>query len=123
MNGLAILNNERFLEKCERWFTMPCGHGAVAYSRLTPLPPLLADGWGFSQLGGSNPMGPSPNALKSQIIGALHAAAYLRMPLVRSGASGCLACLNITDSPDCDLAIRVQVVINILVIVVKLLFG
>ncbi len=36
-----------------------------------------ADGWGFSNLG-NNPMGPSPNALKYQIIGMLHAAAYLR---------------------------------------------
>ena len=27
---------------------------------------------------GNNPMGPSPNALKYQIIGMLHAAAYMR---------------------------------------------
>jgi hypothetical protein len=50
MNGLAIVNNERFLEP---------------------------NNWGFSQLG-NNPMGPSPNALKYQVIGTLHAAAYMR---------------------------------------------
>lgn len=54
MNGLAILNNERFLEKY---------------------------GWGFSQMG-NNPMGPSPNALKYQVIGMLHASAFLRVPLI-----------------------------------------
>ncbi|EFN53956.1 hypothetical protein CHLNCDRAFT_136230 [Chlorella variabilis] len=67
-NGLAILNNERFLEKY---------------------------GWGFSQLG-NNPMGPSPNALKYQIIGMLHASAFLRVPLI---------------------------VLNTLVVFVKLVFG
>ena len=45
---------------------------------------------------GNNPMGPSPNALKSQIIGALHAVAYLRVPLI---------------------------ILNTLVVLVKLLFG
>ncbi|KAI7837787.1 hypothetical protein COHA_008416 [Chlorella ohadii] len=54
MNGLAIVNNERFLEP---------------------------NNWGFSQLG-NNPMGPSPNALKYQVIGTLHAAAYMRVPLI-----------------------------------------
>ena len=48
---------------------------------LLPLPCAFttpgADGWGFSQMG-NNPMGPSPNALKYQIIGLLHAAAYMR---------------------------------------------
>ncbi|PSC67047.1 immediate early response 3-interacting 1-like [Micractinium conductrix] len=68
MNGLAVLNNERFLEKY---------------------------GWGFSQMG-NNPMGPSPNALKYQIIGLLHAAAYMRVPLI---------------------------VLNTLVVFVKLVFG
>lgn len=46
---------------------------------LSPSPPThpTTDNWGFSQLG-NNPMGPSPNALKYQVIGTLHAAAYMR---------------------------------------------
>ena len=39
--------------------------------------PVLADGWGFSQLG-SHPVGEGPGALKHQIIGTLHAATYMR---------------------------------------------
>lgn len=98
MNGLAIVNNERFLEPSE--WTAACPGGRSA-SRVPPpyraaaqpssqhpvpnwakppprcLPFLLADNWGFSQLG-NNPMGPSPNALKYQVIGTLHAAAYMR---------------------------------------------
>eukprot|EP00890_Picochlorum_soloecismus_P002038 jgi/Picsp_1/2835/NSC_01061-R1_yos1-like protein len=38
-------------------------------------------GWGFSQLG-QNPVGEGPGALKHQIIGTLHAATYMRVPLV-----------------------------------------
>jgi len=53
-NGVAILNNDRFLEKI---------------------------GWGYSQIGGNN-LGAHPNALKSQFIGGLHAAAYFRVPLI-----------------------------------------
>lgn len=68
VNGLAVLNNERFLEKF---------------------------GWGFSSLGG-NGLGPQPNALKHQVIGLLHAIAYLRVPLI---------------------------FLNALVVIVKLIFG
>jgi len=69
VNAFAILNNERFLEKY---------------------------GWGFSQMGGGDGTGPGPNALKSQVIGFLFAAAYMRVPLV---------------------------VLNIVTIFVKLIFG
>jgi len=55
VNAFAILNNERFLEKY---------------------------GWGFSQMGGGDGVGPGPNALKSQVIGFLFAAAYMRVPLI-----------------------------------------
>ena len=59
-NGLDILNNERFLEK---------------------------HGWGFTQLGaGTTLTGAPPNPLKHQIIGGLHAAAYLRVPLIAMNA-------------------------------------
>lgn len=92
-NGLAILNNERFLEKCElvgvaglpgNGIDGACSSGLLHVGccpslqlAAAPLPRLPADGWGFSNLG-NNPMGPSPNALKYQVIGMLHAAAYLR---------------------------------------------
>ncbi|KFM27935.1 Immediate early response 3-interacting protein 1, partial [Auxenochlorella protothecoides] len=69
VNAAAILNNDRFLER---------------------------HGWGFSQLGGGAAGTHSPGALKQQIIGALHATQYLRVPLV---------------------------VVNVIIILVKLLFG
>lgn len=68
VNAVAILNNDRFLEKI---------------------------GWGYSQIG-SNNLAAHPNALKSQLIGGLHAVAYLRVPLI---------------------------VVNTIVILVKLVFG
>lgn len=68
VNAVAILNNDRFLEKI---------------------------GWGYSQIG-SNNLAAHPNALKSQLIGGLHAVAYLRVPLIP---------------------------LNILVIAVKMVFG
>lgn len=55
VNGVAILNNERFLEKY---------------------------GWGFSQMGGGDGSGPGHNAFKNQVVGFLFAAAYLRVPLI-----------------------------------------
>lgn len=54
VNGLAVLNNDRFLEK---------------------------RGWGFSQIGQKGFTG-SPNAVKYQIIGVIHAVTYLRVPLI-----------------------------------------
>lgn len=55
VNGFAVLNNERFLEKY---------------------------GCGFSQMGSGDGTSPGHNALKSQIVGFLFAAAYMRVPLV-----------------------------------------
>eukprot|EP00891_Asterochloris_glomerata_P007453 jgi/Astpho2/7453/e_gw1.00114.209.1_t len=51
VNGVAVLNNERFLEPY---------------------------GLGYSRLGGSNTMDDGAKGLRAQIIGALHAVAYLR---------------------------------------------
>lgn len=59
--------------------------GGAQPAGVHPLPPPSADpphrrpadGWGFSSLGG-NALGPQPNALKYQVIGLLHAVAYLR---------------------------------------------
>jgi len=65
-------------------------------SRNLPFLPSSADGFGFSQIG-QNSMGTSDaGPLKQQIVGMLHAATYMRMPLV---------------------------VTNIVVIVLKLLIG
>jgi len=55
VNGVAVLNNERFLEPY---------------------------GLGYSRLGGSNTMDDGAKGLRAQIIGALHAVAYLRVPLI-----------------------------------------
>ncbi|KAK9820909.1 hypothetical protein WJX74_005335 [Apatococcus lobatus] len=55
-NGLAVLNNERFLEK---------------------------NGWGWSQMHSNNQIGGGGSGpLKSQVIGLLHAVAYLQVPLI-----------------------------------------
>ncbi|KAK9813870.1 hypothetical protein WJX73_002668 [Symbiochloris irregularis] len=69
LNGVAIINNERFLEKY---------------------------GWGFSQMGSGNSIGPSPGTLKLQVIGFIHAAKFMRWPLI---------------------------IANIVVILVKMVFG
>lgn len=50
-------------------------HIAKRIAQLTQL--LAAVGWGYSQIG-SNNLAAHPNALKSQMIGGLHAVAYLR---------------------------------------------
>jgi hypothetical protein len=55
VNGVAILNNERCLEKY---------------------------GWGFSQMGTGDGSGPGHNALKNQVVGFLFAAQYMRVPLI-----------------------------------------
>ncbi|CAK0737393.1 hypothetical protein CVIRNUC_000905 [Coccomyxa viridis] len=61
VNGLAILNNERFLEPY---------------------------GWGFKDMtgGGHSLDSNRPGALKQQTIGLLHAIAYLRVPLIVTNA-------------------------------------
>ncbi len=74
INAVAILNNDRFLEKSE------CSQRCVTLlvRQVAQLAQLLAAvGWGYSQIG-SNNLAAHPNALKSQMIGGLHAVAYLR---------------------------------------------
>ena len=103
-----------------------------------PLAPTNADGWGFSQLG-NNPMGPSPNALKYQVIGTLHAAAYMRGEGCGGwrGATGLpccchcewhyarLLCEPLTEAAHgCPVPTAVPlIVMNTLVVFVKLVFG
>jgi hypothetical protein len=82
-NAAAILNEQRFLEKC----TFPSNLLDLLRHSLNNLLTVdfffllffswQTDGWGFSQLG-SRPMGEGPGALKHQIIGTLHAATYMR---------------------------------------------
>lgn len=88
MNGLAILNNERFLEKCEGGPVGFCNvwlpflaEWCIFFEFLTvswAMAVLWTDGWGFSQMSGGSGIGPGPGALKQQTIGLLHAVAYLR---------------------------------------------
>jgi hypothetical protein len=93
-NAAAILNEKRFLERraCRCWVwnssALEAARRAPGSTRVTrfadrppPAPRPCADGWGFSQLGGHQP-GEGPGALKHQIIGTLHAATYMRVPLV-----------------------------------------
>lgn len=54
-----------------------CNAGAILNEKRV----LEKYGWGFSQLG-QNSIEEGPGALKQQIIGTLHAATYMRMPLV-----------------------------------------
>ena len=77
-NGLAVLNNERFLEKseCTSQHTPLNVNDEVRLTR-----PGHAVGWGYSQLHGGNGIGPSPGAFKQQTIGLLHAMAYMRCAL------------------------------------------
>lgn len=77
-NAAAILNEQRFLEKCAYIFSLPSSSLILSPHYFIP---LFADGWGFSQLG-NHPIGEGPGALKYQIIGTLHAATYMRVPLI-----------------------------------------
>ena len=98
-NGVAVLNNERFLEKRERPLpgsVLPQLSGAGAQRRHpvlqwppiqpphcaacpplslpppdAPCPPRAADGWGFSQMS-------QVSSLKMSIIGGIHAVQYFR---------------------------------------------
>ena len=88
-----------------------------------------ADGWGFSQMGGGDGVGPGPNALKSQVIGFLFAAAYMR------GASSCrihypaaprrlAPCSASWPEMTIYLVSAVPLIaLNVITIFVKLLFG
>jgi hypothetical protein len=90
-NSVAILNNDRFLERCELLLLVrPCAstaHTAASCKslnqqqqqqcpshlvRLCALSLFVsADGWGFSQM-------QSSNSLKMSIIGGIHAVHYFR---------------------------------------------
>lgn len=72
VNAVAILNNDRFLEKSKSQSREPLCQRLPASGDL-----CFAVGWGYSQIG-SNNLAAHPNALKSQLIGGLHAVAYLR---------------------------------------------
>ena len=88
INGVAILNNERFLEKSKllmRWGTdgalirasfervwRPCSNGLQKN--------LHAGGWGFSQMRESN-------SLKMSIIGGIHAVQYFRSKWTGEGVA------------------------------------
>ena len=99
MNGLAVISNERFLEPSECGASRcpscrPRCRAAPAHVLSPPQPASLAPPCrqlGFSQLG-NNPMGPSPNALKYQVIGTLHAAAYMRGEAMGSTPRGAGPC-------------------------------
>ena len=114
INGLAIVNNDRFLEKCEflLWWRgersaaqerprRNGSHTPTSFIPPLPLPPCLphhTDGWGYSQLarGGGVPHpsadfggggGPSAGVLARQVIEFLHAVTYLRVPLIPLNAA------------------------------------
>lgn len=81
VNGFAILNNERFLEKCAPAHGQPTSihesctmRAACEFSFIS----MYADGWGFSQMGAGDGNGSGHSAFKSQIVGFLFAAAYMR---------------------------------------------
>jgi hypothetical protein len=93
VNGLAILNNERFLEPCESLSTtiiktaaclctkLHCSIWSLFCSKECLHESLIsADGWGFNNMtgGGHSLDSGRPGALKQQTIGLLHAIAYLR---------------------------------------------
>ena len=103
-NGLAVLNNERFLEKggCTSQHT-PLN----ATNKVCLTTPGHAVGWGYSQLHGGNGIGPSPGAFKQQTIGLLHAMTYMRCALGAHAAlrcAGTLVCSHLShlcSAPQC----------------------
>ncbi len=78
---------------------------------------LTAVGWGYSQIG-SNNLAAHPNALKSQMIGGLHAVAYLRGDYDQMLRS--LTHCMLTNVLACAVPL---IAINTVVILVKLVFG
>ena len=75
----AFWRNVRTITTC----FVPCTYTSACQHMCTPAAnrhrrDVRADGWGFSQMGGGDGVGPGPNALKSQVIGFLFAAAYMR---------------------------------------------
>ena len=89
VNGLAVLNNERFLEPCTLSPADLHAFLQISCQDVTlcgPVPAtasvhwMSADGWGFNNMtgGGHSLDSGKPGALKQQTIGLLHAVAYLR---------------------------------------------
>ena len=82
-NGVAILNNDRFLEKCAcvRFFLPPCAHVCLLSCAAAlknqhkhnkrKTKNKNTDGFGFSQMS-------QANGLKMSIIGGIHAVHYFR---------------------------------------------
>lgn len=95
VNAVAILNNDRFLEKSKRR-SRKLKHARHYSSDQS----LCAVGWGYSQIG-SNNLAAHPNALKSQLIGGLHAVAYLRGEVHHVLASCCMVRLDDDSAPVC----------------------
>ena len=85
-NGLAVLNNERFLEKSECPLQRTT-HTRTLRCTVRLTRPERAVGWGYSQLHGGSGIGPSPGAFKQQTIGLLHAMTYMRCARVAHAAS------------------------------------
>lgn len=90
VNSVAILNNDRFLEKSE-YLAQTSTSASAVLGRCWHLKFCSAVGWGYSQIG-SNNLAAHPNALKSQLIGGLHAVAYLR-GMVYNASVACLSCV------------------------------
>ena len=107
-NGLAVLNNERFLEKSTALGLRTC----LLFAAITKKAPVVtyvcaAVGWGYSQLHGGNGIGPGPGAFKQQTIGLLHAMTYMqRTPLALPSAI-CACTHSVTAEPN-NLVLWVQ---------------
>jgi hypothetical protein len=139
-NAAAILNEQRFLEKCTICFILCLDLDSVLLFSLFTAPPpshhrLLSfllnstDGWGFSQLG-SRPVGEGPGALKHQIIGTLHAATYMRGKLSRKEENNFANCraLPLTHQPPSSFSFLSFIAVpligfNIVVIFLKVIIG
>lgn len=75
-NGVAVLNNDRFLERSERMCLTTSAarsvrHGTGRRPASSLCAPCRADGWGFSQMR-------EVNSFKMSIIGGIHAVQYFR---------------------------------------------
>lgn len=115
VNAVAILNNDRFLEKSKSGQSTCVPNSAIIKEIC------CAVGWGYSQIG-SNNLAAHPNALKSQLIGGLHAVAYLRGMICKSDCSTLVLHQAVLSEHVMGLAVPL-IVVNTIVILVKLVFG